>query len=226
MIAIYSQLLERKYRGKISDDADEYLNIIVQGAKRMEMLLKDLLSYAKAINISPEPGTETDANEAAAKALSNLSAALRESEAKVSVGQLPALNVREVHLVQLFQNLIGNAIKYRGEDAPAVEVTAKRENDEWTFNVKDNGIGIPPQYQEHIFRVFKRLHGLDKYEGTGMGLAICQRIVERYGGRIWVESQEGHGATFHFTLPARSPRANPVSPGEKAADNSPAAAKV
>jgi len=205
MIAIYSQLLERKYRGKLDSQADEYIGIVVQGAKRMEMLLRDLLSYSKTINIAPEPVTCTDGNDAAAKALSNLSAAIQESAAKVSVDRLPALNVREVHLVQLFQNLIGNAIKYRGDNPPVVDVTAQRQGDQWTFNVKDNGIGIPTQYREHVFRVFKRLHSLDKYEGTGMGLAICQRIVERYGGRIWVESEEGHGSTFHFTLPARIP---------------------
>lgn len=202
MIAIYSQMLERKHKGQLSPQADEYIEQIVEGAKRMELLLKDLLAYAQTVNISLENIEPVDAAAVLEQALFNLSAAIQESGATVTHQDLPRVRVQEVHLLQLFQNLIGNAIKYRGDAPPRVEVSATRKDACWAFWVKDNGIGIPSSYRDHVFRMFKRLHPSSKYEGTGMGLAICFRIVERYGGRIWVESEEGKGSNFCFTLPA------------------------
>jgi light-regulated signal transduction histidine kinase (bacteriophytochrome) len=208
MIAIYSQMLDRKYKGKLSPQADEYITHIVQGARRMEMLLKDLLVYAKTINAPVENVAPVDVNAVVAKALSNLCAAAEESKATIVYQGLPTVKVHEVHLLQLFQNLIGNAIKYRSEEPPRIEVSAEREGSSWSICVKDNGIGIPPEYQEQIFRMFKRLHNAEEYEGTGMGLAICQRIVERYGGHIWVESEKGKGSKFCFTAPAANGKAH------------------
>lgn len=202
MVAIYSQMLERKYKGQLSGDANEYIEQIVRGARHMDMLLKDLLAYAQTVNISLENVQPVDGGMVLERALSNLSAALAESNAAVTYDDLPEVRVQEVHLLQLFQNLIGNAVKYRADEPPRVHVSAKREEQGWAFAVKDNGIGIPPEYSDQIFRMFKRLHSSSKCEGTGMGLAICHRIVERYGGRIWVESEEGKGSTFWFTLPA------------------------
>ncbi len=202
MVAIYSQMLERKYKGQLSGDANEYIEQIVQGARHMDMLLKDLLAYAQTVNISLENVQPVDGGLVLERALSNLSAAVAESNAAVTYDALPQVRVQEVHLLQLFQNLIGNAIKYRSDEPPHVHVSAKREGRGCAFAVSDNGIGIPSEYKDQVFRMFKRLHTSSKYEGTGMGLAICHRIVERYGGRIWVESDLGKGSTFWFTLPA------------------------
>jgi light-regulated signal transduction histidine kinase (bacteriophytochrome) len=170
----------------------------------MDMLVKDLLAYTQSANMEGEAEEEVDAAEALDKALSNLSAAINESNAEITHGGLPSLRVPEVQLEQLFQNLIGNAIKYRKDDEhPRIRITAARESGRWLFSVSDNGIGIPAEYKERVFGIFKRLHGSGKYSGTGIGLAICQKIVERNGGRIWVDSEgTGKGSTFHFTLPA------------------------
>ncbi len=212
MVAIYSQMLERKYKGQLSGDANEYIDQIVQGARHMDMLLKDLLAYAQTVNISLENVQPVEGTVVLERALSNLSAAVTESKATVNYNGLPQVRVQEVHLLQLFQNLIGNAIKYHADEPPRVDVTARREGSSWAFAVKDNGIGIPPEYSDQVFRMFKRLHSSSKYEGTGMGLAICHRIVERYGGRIWVESEEGQGSTFWFTLPAADDKASRLAP--------------
>jgi light-regulated signal transduction histidine kinase (bacteriophytochrome) len=136
------------------------------------------------------------------KALANLKSGIVESRADIRYSELPMIRMQEIHLVQLFQNIIGNAIKYRGTDKLVIEVGARRDQADWEIYVKDNGIGIAPKYQTQIFGLFKRLHNWDNYPGTGIGLAICQKIVERYGGRIWVESTGNSGATFHFTLPS------------------------
>ncbi len=203
MIMIFSQMLERKYKGQLSPDGDRCIGNVVQGARRMETLLKDLLAYAHTINISPDKVGIVEGNSVIEQALSNLSAAVNESGAVVTYSELPKIRMQEVHLLQLFQNLIGNAIKYRREETPRVEITAEPEGSDWKFCVKDNGIGIAQRYSEQIFRMFKRLHSSEEYEGTGMGLAICQRIVERYGGKIWLDrTKEGEGSTFCFTLPA------------------------
>ena len=203
MIMIFSQMLERKYRGQLNSEADRYIANVVQGAKRMEALLQDLLAYSRLINTAPDSPGEADCNAAVLLALSNLSAAVNESGAAVIYDGLPVLRIQQVHLLQLFQNLIGNAIKYRGKDAPRIEIKAELHGSEWKICVKDNGIGIAPRYTHQIFGMFKRLHSTEEYAGTGMGLAICQRIVQRYGGRIWVDdSQPGQGSTFCFALPS------------------------
>lgn len=201
-IAIYTQLLQRRYEPQLDAQAQEYMGYTVQGARRLQELLRDLLTYTQTIDAPLNTASAVDANSIVAKTISNLSAAISETGAKVSYDRLPRVRMQEVHLVQLFQNLIGNAIKYRGTDAPRIHIGAERTGMEWTVTIRDNGIGIAPQYRDQVFKIFKRLHSTDKYAGTGIGLAICHRIVERYGGRIWVESQEGSGSTFCFTLPA------------------------
>ena len=203
MVAIYSQLLQRRYTGKLDSGAETYIGNIVSGAQRMEMLLNDLRSYIQAAGL-PEPQEKLaccDASQVLEAVLSNLQAAIGESGAQVSAGRLPTVAVRDVHLQQVLQNLISNAVKYHREVPPEIEISAQRAATEWLFLVSDNGIGIDPKYTRQIFGVFKRLHG-QKYAGTGIGLAICQKIVERYGGHIWVKSEPGKGSTFFFTLPA------------------------
>jgi two-component system CheB/CheR fusion protein len=201
MVAIYSQLLLRRHKEELGGDGEQYLSYILQGTKRMELLLKSLLEYAQAVNVPEGEVAPVEAGAVLQKALSNLAAAIQESGATITYGALPKVLVPEVHLLQLFQNLIGNAIKYRGKEPLVVRVDAEKRGPEWLFHVRDNGIGIPSKYSEIIFGVFKRLHTGSEYAGAGIGLAICQAIVERYGGRIWVESEEGKGATFSFTLP-------------------------
>jgi light-regulated signal transduction histidine kinase (bacteriophytochrome) len=167
----------------------------------MEVLVGDLLAYTQVTRLDM-PAEPTDANEALAAALASLSGAIAQSGASVTSDPLPALRIPGIHLQQLFQNLIGNAIKYRNPNrAPFVQVSGKEQKGSWIFSVRDNGIGIEAEYKEHIFGLFKRLHTADEYSGTGIGLAICQRIVERYHGRIWVESEPGKGSTFVFALP-------------------------
>ena len=168
----------------------------------MNALLKDLLAYTRAVNITdPENNATADANAVLGTALRNLSAAIAESGADITHDTLPLLRIREVHLLQILQNLLGNAIKYRSKEPPRVHISATLRGTNWEISVKDNGIGVPQQYAKQIFRVFKRLHSSDEYEGTGIGLAICQRIIERHGGQIWVDSPNEQGAVFHFTLP-------------------------
>ncbi len=204
MMAIYSQMLERKYKTRLDTEADRYISHIVSGAQRMDALLKDLLAYTRAVEFTPGEISPIDANAVVATAMNNLDAAIRESGAEISCGALPLVRIREAHLLQVFQNLIGNAIKYRSEERPSIDISAGRQGASWEFCVRDNGIGIPPQYADQIFGIFKRLHSSADYDGTGIGLAICQRIVERYGGRIWVESPQGNGSIFRFTLPAHA----------------------
>ncbi|MGH9582327.1 MAG: sensor histidine kinase [Bryobacteraceae bacterium] len=198
MIASYSQLLARRYRDQLDDRARSYIDQIGEGVERMGNLLDDLLSYA-GLGAEEEPADSIDLNAVLAEALQNLEIAIAESGGIVAVGELPTIKGRNTHFVQLFQNLIGNAIKYRGDDPPRIHVSAGKVNGEWRFAVADNGMGIAPEYREQIFGIFKRLHGKE-IPGTGMGLAICKRVVERYGGRIWAESSPEQGATFYFTL--------------------------
>ncbi len=200
-ITIYTQLLGQRYRGKLDKDADEFIEFAVNGAARMEMLLKDLLAYTQASAVGEQEIPPADLNCALQSVLSNLQTAIGESGAIVTSEALPSVPILDVHAQQIFQNLIGNAIKYRGEEDPRIHVSSERDGKEWIFRVADNGIGIEPQYKERIFGLFKRLHTVDKYAGTGIGLAICQKLVQRYGGRIWVESEVGAGSTFYFSLP-------------------------
>jgi light-regulated signal transduction histidine kinase (bacteriophytochrome) len=200
-VKIFSELLTANYAEKLDGPALQYLAYLRNGAARMEMLLRDLLTYTQIPKFD-DPVEPTDANEALTIALANLDGAISETSARITAGPLPLVRVHGTHLQQLFQNLVGNAIKYRSPDRPpAVHLTAERRDGRWIFAVTDNGIGIEPEYKERIFGLFKRLHSHDEYPGTGIGLSICQRIVERYRGRIWVESEPGQGSTFLFSLP-------------------------
>jgi signal transduction histidine kinase len=201
-IAIYSEFLSRRYGNLLDERGQEFLRYVNQGARRMEGLVRDLLAYTKAASIADEVQEPMGAEKPLQAALLNLTEALRQSDTHVSYHSLPEVRMREVHLQQLFQNLIGNAIKYRREERPQISISAQKTDGYWLFRIQDNGIGISPDYKERIFGLFKRLHGNEEYTGTGIGLALCQRIVDRYRGRIWVESEPGKGSTFFFTIPA------------------------
>ncbi len=199
-IKIYSELLGREFGGNLHPDARRYMENLRVGATRMETLVRDLLTYARAAQFE-QPAEMADANEALQAALSSLSSAITEARAHVTSEPLPTVQVHAIHLQQLFQNIIGNSIKYRSPDRISkVHVNANRQKTHWVFAVSDNGIGIEPEFKENIFGLFTRLHTSDEYSGTGIGLAICQRIIHRYHGRIWVESEPEKGSTFHFTL--------------------------
>jgi len=200
-VKIYSELLAQQLGDKLEGDTRDFLNFVSSGATRMELLVRDLLAYTQAGQLD-RPETAEDASAALNGALANLDGAIRASGAEVICEPLPSVRVHATQLQQLFQNLVGNAIKYRRpETPPVVKVSARRDGESWLFSVSDNGLGIEAEYKERIFGLFKRLHTGDEYSGTGIGLAICQRIVERYHGRIWVDSQIGKGSTFNFTLP-------------------------
>jgi len=202
MVASYTQLLARRYRGKLDADADEFIGYAVSGANRMQQLIRDLLEYSR-VGTRGGAFAPVACNELVAQVLRDLAAAIEEAGATIEVGDLPTVTADRSQLRQLFQNLVENALKYRSAAPPLVRIAAQREDDLWHFAVSDNGIGLAPEYAERIFVIFQRLHTQAEYPGTGIGLAICQRIVERHGGRIWVESALGAGATFHFTLPTR-----------------------
>ncbi len=196
----YVQLLERRYKDRLDADADQFIHYIVDGVTRMQQLITDLLNYSR-IGTRGKPFQPTDVRKVLDRALANLQKVVEESGAMITCDSLPSVQGDEIQLVQLFQNLIGNGIKFRGERPPEIDVSARRDGDHWVFAVRDNGIGIERQYWEQIFVIFRRLHTRQKYAGTGIGLAICKRIVERHGGRIWLDSQPGQGTTFYFTLP-------------------------
>jgi signal transduction histidine kinase len=200
MVASYTQLLARRYKDKLDSDADEFIGYAVDGASRMQRLINDLLAYSR-VTSQGKVFERVDCNGLLEEVLSNLRVAVEESRAVVTHDPLPTVMADGGQLGQLFQNLIGNAIKFQGEEPPRVHVSAERRPNEWLFSVRDNGIGVDPQYAERIFVIFQRLHNREEYPGTGIGLAICKKIVERHGGRIWVASQTGQGATFYFTLP-------------------------
>ncbi|MFL6449341.1 MAG: sensor histidine kinase [Bryobacteraceae bacterium] len=201
-ISIYSELVTRNYAHALDERGKDFLALIGSSARRMDALLDDLLSYAHASSISDDAPEPVCPMTALNMALENLAGAIQESGAKISVGELPSVRMRESHLAQLFQNLIGNAIKYRdGRREAEIQLSSARSDGKCIFTVADNGIGVPADYRESIFGIFKRLHSDAEYSGTGMGLAICKRIVERYGGRIWVESEPDGGAKFCFSVP-------------------------
>jgi PAS domain S-box-containing protein len=201
MVTSYTQLLAGRYKGRLDSDADEFIAFAVDGCNRMQGLIRDLLAYSRA-GTNGKALHEVSVENALKEALANLRATIDQSGAVVTHDALPAIKTDETQLSQVFQNLVGNAIKYHGTEVPRVHVSATKNGDnEWTFSVRDNGLGIDPQYFERIFILFQRLHGRDEFEGTGIGLAICKKIVERLGGRIWVESQPEKGATFYFALP-------------------------
>jgi PAS domain S-box-containing protein len=205
MVAAYSQLLQKRFGGQLGPTGDEIIGHTVQGALRMERLLRDLRMYTQVSASEEEPPEEVDADEILKRTLTSLQVAIGDSGATVSSTELPRVYIHEFQLEQLFQNLISNAIRYRSADPPRIRVSAEREGREWRFSVEDNGIGIDPRFQSQVFGIFKRLHSASEYPGTGMGLAICKRIVERAGGRIWVESELGGGSTFYFTVPSTAP---------------------
>lgn len=204
VVSIYSQLLKKRYQKQLDETGIRYLDFAVGGAQRMEALVRDLLAYTQSAPVDDEPVVPSDANAVLQRVLMNFQTILQESAAVVIYGNLPTVAVKEVHLLQLLQNLIGNALKYRGVQPPRIVISAVPQEGSWLFSIQDNGIGIDPAYKEQIFGLFKRLHTAADYSGTGIGLAICQKIVQRYGTRIWVESEPGRGSTFFFTLPANN----------------------
>lgn len=205
MVSSYTQLLARRYAGQLDADADEFIGYAVDGATRMQRLIQDLLAYSR-VGTKAHDFTPTPSGRALERALANLRASIEESGAIVTADELPQVVADEAQLVQLFQNLVGNSIRYQQSGSVAhIHVScAPADNDTWRFSVRDNGIGIDSQYFDRIFGMFQRLHGRDEYAGTGIGLAICKKIVERHGGTLTVESEPGHGSTFFFDLPAPS----------------------
>jgi light-regulated signal transduction histidine kinase (bacteriophytochrome) len=201
MVASYTQLLAKRYRGKLDSDADDFIAYAVDGCNRMQQMIRDLLTYSGAGTSAI--GLQTISSELALHAaLANLRVAIEESGALVSHDSLPTVTTDDSQLTQVFQNLVGNAIKYRGPEVPRIHVSARTDGrKERIFSVRDNGMGIDPQYFDRIFVLFQRLHGRGEFAGTGIGLSICKKILERLGGRIWVESQLDQGSTFHFALP-------------------------
>jgi len=199
MVASYVQLLSRRYKGKLDADADEFINYAVEGASRMRQLINDLLSYSR-IGTQGKPLIPTDCNAVVDRVLQNLQFAIEDHQATVTVDPLPMVLGDAVQLEQLFQNLIGNAMKFHSSELPTVHITAVKCDNMWEFCVQDNGIGIDPQYADRIFVIFQRLQTREQYPGTGFGLSVCKKIVERHGGHIGVESEHGKGSTFRFTL--------------------------
>jgi len=208
MVAAYTQLLAERYHGKLDAQADKYIHYAVDGALRMQTLIQDLLAFSRAGRTGLKMEA-ADCNLLVKDALQNLIAAAREGGAIVKFRDLPVVLGNAAQLRQVFQNLIGNAIKFRGPKPPIVQITAEPIDGAWVLSVADNGIGIAAEHAESVFVVFQRLHTRTEYSGNGIGLAICKKIIERHGGRIWVESAENQGATFKFTLPAKEPALNP-----------------
>jgi light-regulated signal transduction histidine kinase (bacteriophytochrome) len=199
-VASFTQLLAKRYSGRLDETADRYIHYAVDGAKRMQQLISDLLAYSR-VNSRELDLRETDCAAVVQTTLQNLSAAIDESGAVVELDPLPVLMADAAQLGQLFQNLIGNAIKFRGQAPLRIHIAATDSGPNWLFSVRDNGIGIDPRHSDRIFQIFQRLHTRAEYPGTGIGLAVCQKVAERHGGKIWVESEPGLGSTFCFTIP-------------------------
>jgi len=200
MVSSFTQLLEKQYKDKLDEHALDYINYAVDGAKRMQLLINDLLSYSR-VNSKGGKFEEVDLEKVLDETLSNLELTIEENQAFITRESLPKINANYRQMIQLFQNLIGNALKYRSKETPQIQISTQKEDKQWIFSVEDNGIGIDPKYADRIFMIFKRLHTNEEYEGTGIGLAITKRIIERHGGNIWVESETGKGSTFYFTIP-------------------------
>jgi len=200
MVASFTQLLSKRYRGKLDQDADEFIDFAVDGANRMQVLINDLLALSR-VGTRGKPLEPTDCEAVLNHTLVNLAAMLQETRAVVTHDPLPTVPADEVQMGQIFQNLLINALKFQGREAPKVHISAQRQDGEWIFSIQDNGMGIDPQYQERIFAIFQRLHRREDFPGTGLGLALCKKIAERHGGRIWVESAPGRGSTFYFSIP-------------------------
>ena len=200
MVASYTRLLAEEYEDLLDDEGKKYIRYATDGAKRMQALIDDLLAYSRVgrAQLPPQP---VDLNVVMGVVRDNLASFLEESAGLLEVGDLPTVAGNRTLFVQLLQNLVANAIKFRGDKPPLICVSCQHRDDELVIAVEDNGIGIAPQYHDRIFQVFQRLHSRGEYEGTGIGLAVCKKIVEQHGGRIWVESEPGQGTTFYFTLP-------------------------
>jgi PAS domain S-box-containing protein len=202
MVASYCQLLQRRYQGRLDTQADEFIGYAVDGATRMQSLINDLLDYSRVGRGEQSP-EEVDLAAIFATLQHDLGKTIEETRASVTADPLPVVVGNKTQLRQLLQNLLTNAIKFHGEAPPAIHVSVKTDGEDWVFSVHDNGIGIDPEYAERIFLIFQRLHRRDEYSGTGIGLAVCKKIVERHNGRIWFESDGNDGTTFYFTLPAQ-----------------------
>jgi PAS domain S-box-containing protein len=200
IISSFAQLLARRYKNQLDADANDFIAFIVDGAVRMQTLINDLLAYSR-VGTRGNEKRPVRLDDTLDRALANLRVAIDESHAEFTRDPLPTLMADASQITQLFQNLVGNALKYRAADPPRIHISAQQEGNEWLISIRDNGIGIDPLYLERIFVIFQRLHTREQYPGTGIGLAICQKIVERHGGRIWVDSKQGQGSIFHFTLP-------------------------
>jgi signal transduction histidine kinase len=200
MIANYTQLLAERYRGKLDEQADKYIAYSVDGAVRMQALIQDLLKFSRVGRAEIEPRT-TDCRRVVEHALTNLRATVLESRATVKWDSLPVVKADASQLTLVFQNLIANAIKFHGPERPVIQIDAEKTDHEWVFKVSDNGIGIPAENWQDIFVIFRRLHTRAEYEGNGIGLSICNKIIERHGGKIWIEAQANPGCSFKFTLP-------------------------
>jgi light-regulated signal transduction histidine kinase (bacteriophytochrome) len=199
-LTLYGDLLMQEAGGQLNEEAKSYLNTMIGSSRRMEDLVLDVLAYSR-LNSHERKLVDVDIDVLVDRALENLKASILESGAKIEREDLPSLKVNDTEFIQVFQNLIGNAIKFRNGNQPVIQISSRKENDHWLFWVKDNGIGVDPKYHGKIFEIFQRLHGQDAYTGTGIGLAICRKVIENHGGRIWVESSPGAGAKFCFTVP-------------------------
>jgi signal transduction histidine kinase len=204
-VASFCQLLQRRYEGQLDERADQYIGFAVDGAKRMQSLISDLLAFSR-VGRADAPLVEVALDDIVQTAQDNLTSRIGRTGARIEVGPLPVVDGDPVLLVAVFQNLMGNALKFHGDDPPVVHVSAQRTGEMWTITCRDEGIGIDPAYAERIFAIFQRLHPKESYEGTGIGLALCRKIVEHHGGRIWLDTDVPAGATFRFTLPARPER--------------------
>ncbi|MFY9907639.1 MAG: ATP-binding protein [Terriglobales bacterium] len=204
MVAAYTQLLAERYRGKLDDNADKFIGYASEGALRMQTLIQDLLAFSR-VGRGCDACVEVNCETLMAEVLQNLEPAIKESGAEVTHAALPVVWADRSQMAQVLQNLIGNAIKFRGSEAPRIFVQAEKTDAHWLFSVRDNGIGVAPEHVDSIFVVFQRLHTRTEYPGNGIGLSICKKIIERCGGKIWIESNAGHGSIFKFTLPGRAP---------------------
>ncbi|MGL5508365.1 MAG: sensor histidine kinase, partial [Microcoleaceae cyanobacterium] len=199
-IISYTQLFAKKYGDRLDEKAEQYMGYIVDGTSRMQQLINDLLAYSR-VGTRGDEFLPTDLQKVLDKTLANLQGAIADKQAIITHDPLPLINADTRQIGQLLQNLIGNALKFCEKDTPKVHITVEKTEENWLIAIKDNGIGIDPEYADRIFVIFQRLHSRQEYAGTGIGLAICKKIVERHGGKIWVESQPGQGATFYFTIP-------------------------
>ncbi|HEX2868147.1 MAG TPA: MEDS domain-containing protein [Ignavibacteriales bacterium] len=199
MVSVYTKMLEKLLEGRLDERASQCLFFLSDGSRRMHALVQDLLAYSR-LTSAIEPFTQADLNEITAEVMRDLQLAITDHKAEIEIGELPVLTADATQMRQLFQNLLQNAIKFKGGADPVISIKAERNGHEWHFTVSDNGIGISPEYSNRIFVIFQRLHEKEKYPGTGIGLSVCKKIVERHGGKIWVESEEGKGSRFHFTI--------------------------